>query len=108
MGGPSRYWGRIWVCGGSAGLAAGRQERRPCARAIALYAESIPLFQSVGVAWNVAYMLDGLAGIACAWGQGERAVRLYGAATALRDAVGGHTFPDRLATRDRDITALRR
>ncbi len=83
------------------------QERGDYRRAIALYAESIPLFQSVGVAWNVAYMLGGLAGIARAWGQRERAVRLYGAAATLRAAVGGPTYPDRLAARDRDISALR-
>jgi predicted ATPase/transcriptional regulator with XRE-family HTH domain len=83
------------------------QELGDYGRAIALYAEGIPLFQSVGVLWPVAYMLDGLAGIARAWEQRERAVRLYGAAAALHDALGGAPITDRLAARDRDVSALR-
>jgi hypothetical protein len=38
--------------------------------------------------WSVAWGLDRLAGLAMEQGQAKRAARLFGAATALREATG--------------------
>jgi hypothetical protein len=55
---------------------------------------------------RIAACLEGLAGVAVAMGQVERAVRLFGAAEVIRE-VGGVPLPsvDR-ATYDRDTAAI--
>jgi tetratricopeptide (TPR) repeat protein len=57
-------------------------------RAGPLFAESLRLFQELGEPDGVAECLEGLAGVAAAEGRLTRAVRLYGAAEALRESIG--------------------
>jgi hypothetical protein len=57
-------------------------------RAAALYAESIGCGRAIGARALVAEGLEGLAWMADAGGQAQRAARLGGAAQALREALG--------------------
>jgi hypothetical protein len=51
------------------------------------YAESLALFRELGDKSGIVYPLEGFAGLAAAEGDPQRAVRLYGAAEALRQAI---------------------
>jgi predicted ATPase/class 3 adenylate cyclase len=57
-------------------------------RARAVWAESLPLFGEMGDRGRVAEGLQGVAAVSGAQGQRRRAVRLLGAAEALREAIG--------------------
>jgi predicted ATPase/DNA-binding CsgD family transcriptional regulator len=52
------------------------------------FAESLVICREIGHRRRLAYALEGLAGVAAARGTWERALRLAGAATALREAIG--------------------
>jgi len=58
------------------------------ARATELLTESLTLYIELGVRWGVAYALEGLATVAAAGRASTRAAHLFGAATALRAALG--------------------
>ena len=75
------------------------------ARAMALLTEAQRPYRDISVLWGMVGCLDVLAFLTHAYGQLERAVRLSGAAAALREAVGlscvptngllfGHTLAD--------------
>ena len=58
------------------------------AHATAMFAESLSLLEHSGDAWNrLPFAMQGLASVAAATGQPERALRLFGAAAAARDGV---------------------
>jgi predicted ATPase/DNA-binding SARP family transcriptional activator len=63
-----------------------------------LYADGLTIWWELDARQGVAYALEGFAGVAVAEGQLERAVRLAGAAAALRQALGSPLAP---ADRDR-------
>jgi predicted ATPase len=65
------------------------QGRNDYARALSFWKESLILHRELGNAPRTVDCLEGLAGLAGQAGQPERAARLFGAATALRAAVGG-------------------
>ena len=52
------------------------------------YEEALAMFRKLGNKAGIAYSLEGFAGLAGAQGQSERAVRLRGAAEALRETIG--------------------
>ena len=52
------------------------------------YRDSLFLKYQNGDEWAIAYTLDGCAAIATTRGQGEKAVRLFGAADAIRKRLG--------------------
>jgi DNA-binding CsgD family transcriptional regulator len=80
-------------------------ERGDLARAAALQAESLDLWQRIGTREGVADALAGLATIA-ATSQPEQAARLLGASTALADSVGyTFGFPER-AVNERAVAGL--
>jgi predicted ATPase/class 3 adenylate cyclase len=58
-----------------------------------LYEESLTIFWELGERWMLAYVLDDLGGLAARQGQPERALRLAGAAAALREATGASLSP---------------
>jgi predicted ATPase/DNA-binding SARP family transcriptional activator len=58
-------------------------------RAVELYRRSVDRIRSGGVTWGLIDCLDGLAKVAVAAGQPERAARLFGAVEALRGHSGG-------------------
>jgi non-specific serine/threonine protein kinase len=62
-------------------------------RATALLRESLTLHREIGGKEGIAYCMEGLAGVAEARRQSERAARLFGAAEALREAIGWPLSP---------------
>jgi tetratricopeptide (TPR) repeat protein len=68
-------------------------------RATALHQQALKLKWALGERCQIAITLEDLASIAGAAGQGERAARLLGAATALRERIGApQPVPERVAT----------
>ena len=76
------------------------------ARAAALCRESLELQLEAGDSWAIGRYLPVLAGVAFAQGQPERAVRLFGAAAALRERLGALLPPIVRSGHDRTIAAL--
>jgi tetratricopeptide (TPR) repeat protein len=56
--------------------------------AYSLYHESLIIAQELGIAWDIAYLLEDMGGLAALQGEAQRALRLVGAASALREASG--------------------
>lgn len=52
------------------------------------YQESLALFREIGDKRGVSFCLEGMAEVACTEREYERAARLFGAAVALREAIG--------------------
>jgi DNA-binding CsgD family transcriptional regulator len=77
------------------------------AEAQARFAESLTRFQDLGEVMPIADSLEGLAALAAARGEHERALRLVGAATAVRERVGAPLHPIRRTRRDRWLDPLR-
>jgi DNA-binding CsgD family transcriptional regulator len=66
--------------------------------AAARFASSLPMWQQMGNRENQAEWLAGVATLAAARAEPEQAARLFGAAEALRDALGhAFTLPERAA-----------
>ena len=92
---PSAAWGR-W-----------RTRRATTGRATALYEESLALRRELGNKHGLAECLEGLAGVAVAQRQLERAARLLGAAETLREATGAPLSPRERVRYDRDVSTVR-
>jgi hypothetical protein len=73
----------------------------------ALIAESLAIFWELGHRFGIAQNLEGLAAVAVAQGQPERAARLIGAAEALREVIGAPLPPADRAEHDRSVAAGR-
>ena len=71
------------------------------------YEESLTIQREVGNKRGIAYSLEGLAWVACAEGQAKRAARLFGAAEALREAIGAPLHPVERDVYDRAVAAAR-
>jgi tetratricopeptide (TPR) repeat protein len=69
------------------------------------YHESLALYSFVGNRWGVAKGLEGVAGVVSAQGQAHNAVRLLGAAAALRDLIGAPILPIDRPAYDRTVAA---
>jgi predicted ATPase/transcriptional regulator with XRE-family HTH domain len=76
-----------------------------------LLKESLPLFRELGDRWGIAYSLGGVATVISVQGQPPetlaRAVRLFGAAAALRATISASVPPNERADYDRTVTAVR-
>jgi hypothetical protein len=77
------------------------------AKAITNYVESLTLRAELGDKEGIAYCLEGLAEVAGARGQPKRAARLWGAAAALREAIGAPIPPAERPHYDRNMAAAR-
>jgi predicted ATPase/transcriptional regulator with XRE-family HTH domain len=75
--------------------------------AVAYYKESLMLSRRLGLKAETVQALDGLAAVACDAGQTDSAVRLAGAADALRELIGAVVPPVERAARQRNLAALR-
>ena len=75
--------------------------------ALALYRETLPDWQKIGHRGAVAHQLECFAFIAKAQEQGERAVKLMGAAEALRAASSSPRTPQEGLEYDRELAGLR-
>ena len=76
-------------------------------RALALYKEGLELVRTVREGNRIAEGLEGVANVAFARGQPVRAARLFGAAVALRDAIGIPVPPAERTAYERRISAVR-
>src|SRR5205807_9482260 len=73
----------------------------------ALLDESLALFRELGHKLEIARDVEGLAAVAVAQAQCERAARLFGAAEGLREAMGAPLPPADRAEHDRSVAAVR-
>jgi predicted ATPase/class 3 adenylate cyclase len=76
-------------------------------KALALYRETLPDWQKIGHRGAVAHQLECFAFIAKAQEQGERAVKLMGAAEALREASSSPQTPQERIEYDKELAGLR-
>jgi predicted ATPase/transposase/DNA-binding XRE family transcriptional regulator len=76
------------------------------AQAVALFQQSLALFREMGDNKGIARCLEGLASVAGAVGQPERAARLWGAAEVLWQPLGWRSPAERAAY-DRSVVAAR-
>jgi predicted ATPase/class 3 adenylate cyclase len=76
-------------------------------QAMTFYAESLALRRELGDRPETARTLEGVAGVAMAHERPERAARLFGAADALREAVGVPAPPSRRARNERALRTVR-
>jgi predicted ATPase/DNA-binding NarL/FixJ family response regulator len=74
----------------------------------ALHRESLTIRRDLGLRPGVAHALEGLAGLAATRGQPERALRLAGAADALREATGARRPPVERVVLQEDVLQARR
>jgi len=89
-----------------AAIATARHRSGDTQTATVLYRESLKMIHEVGNLPLTAAGLDGLAGLASSQGLHERAVRLSGAAAALKERIGG-SQPMRGLWEEADIAAAR-
>ena len=89
------------------GLGEVRYHQGDYGRAAANLRECLVRYRDVGFKLNAADSLDLLAQIACARGRAEGAVRLFGAAAAMREAVGATRSPNKRAESDLAASAAR-
>ena len=73
-----------------------------------LFAESLIISRQLGRKWDVAGVLEELARSAARQGAWERALRLAGAATALRERIGAPLAPTEKVRFDADLEPARR
>jgi predicted ATPase/DNA-binding SARP family transcriptional activator len=69
--------------------------------------ESLAIFRELGNKEGIVKDLEGLAAVAVAQGAAERAARLFGAAAALREAIGAPLPPDERADYERQEAPVR-
>jgi non-specific serine/threonine protein kinase len=103
-----RRQGHTWgVATVLANLAEIARDRGDVARAAGLYRESLELCWDQRDQWGLVEALVGLADIAGARGQAEAAVRLFGAADAVGEAIGLSLQPYVRARHDRALGAAK-
>jgi predicted ATPase/tetratricopeptide (TPR) repeat protein/tRNA A-37 threonylcarbamoyl transferase component Bud32 len=73
----------------------------------ALFSESLRISRALGRKWDVAGVLEELARLAARQGRWERALRLAGAATALRQRIGAPLAPTEKVKLDADLDPAR-
>ena len=95
------------VTGHQTAMAHVARQRGSYREALALYRETLPDWQKMGHRGAVAHQLECLAFIARAQEQGERAVRLLGAAEALRQASNSARTPKERIEYDQEVAGLR-
>jgi tetratricopeptide (TPR) repeat protein len=72
-----------------------------------LYQQSVVTFQTINDKFSIALNLEKFAHLAYAQNHLERAIRLFGAAEALREIIGSPIAPSDRPNYDRTISALR-
>jgi non-specific serine/threonine protein kinase len=101
---PGQTWGLSAILRWRGDLARARGD---LAGALAHYRESLALAGDSGHRLWQADALEGVAAVAAAWGQPERAARLHGAAAAVREQMGEAVPPWVRPARERDLAAAR-
>lgn len=90
-------WGQGWLA----------YDEGDWAQAAIRFRESLDIAREVGDKRSVINALNGLAGVAAATAQAQRAARLFGAGEALLESIGGVLYPSDRIDYDRDVTAAR-
>ena len=93
------------VTGHQSGMAHVARQMGNYQEALALYRETLPDWQKIGHRGAVAHQLECMAFIAKAQERGERAVKLMGAAEALRAASSSLRTPQEQIEYERDWRA---
>ena len=83
------------------------REQKDYPRAEALYRESRRIFQGLEHKRGVARLLEAFASLAAAQSDGEGALRLAGAAAALRQSIGAPAAPAEQAKLERNLARAR-
>ena len=97
-----------WMVGVSlVSLGTVRRQQGDLALAAAHYREGLALTRETNNRWGIALALEGWAGLAGVLGQPARAARLFGAAAALREAVGTPVPPAERPMHERAVEAAR-
>ena len=78
-----------------------------CKQGAELFEESLTLFHELGDTEGIAWCVEGLAAVAVALPDPRRAARLWGAAEALRAALGVTLWPADRAEHERNVAAAR-
>jgi|HubBroStandDraft_6_1064221.scaffolds.fasta_scaffold20786_2 predicted ATPase/serine/threonine protein kinase len=97
-------WG---IAGSLADLGNLAREQRDYATADSLYRESLGLFRELEHKRGIARLLESFAGSAAAKSEPERALRLAGAATALRQSIGAPLTADEQSKLERGLESAR-
>jgi predicted ATPase len=98
-----------WGIGGSlADLGNLAREQQDYATADSLYRESLRIFRKLEHKRGIARLLESLACSAAAQAEGEKALRLAGAAAALRQKIGAPLVPTEQAKLERSLDEARR
>jgi non-specific serine/threonine protein kinase len=84
-----------------------RLEQGDAAGTSGLICESLALRREIGDAWGIAGCVEGLGWARALQGAPERAASLFGAAEALREAVGMSRLPGLRANYERAVAAVR-
>ena len=84
-----------------------RRARRDVQGAAASYDESLSMSAELGDRWLLAACLERLAALGGETGEAERGARLFGAADALRAAIGAVMPADWVRIYERDLTAAK-
>jgi predicted ATPase/DNA-binding CsgD family transcriptional regulator len=98
---------REWIASSLHNLAATAMNQGDYTTARGLYLESLTLAADLGRLLGVAYHLEGLATITAAEGQADRALRIFGAAEALRVSLGAPLPSSDAAEQERTIAGIR-
>ena len=72
-----------------------------------LYHQSLEINRQLGDGWAIAYLLEDIAGLAALTGLPERALKLAGAASALRQKTGASLSPNERDKLDKALQATR-
>ena len=98
---------QLSVTGHQTAMAHVARQRGNFPEALSLYRETLPDWQKMGHRGAVAHQLECMAFIARAQEQGERAVRLLGAAEALRETSSSPRTPQEQIEYDQEVASLR-
>jgi ATP/maltotriose-dependent transcriptional regulator MalT len=98
-------WGISWVLSILARVEACQDDHTA---ALTLYQESLTIARRIGSKLNIVVCLEGMASVIATHGEPLRAARLWGAAEALREAMGAPIWPVERASYELSVAAARR
>jgi predicted ATPase/DNA-binding SARP family transcriptional activator len=99
---------KMYICVSLENLGLVAYARRDFVTARTLRGESLRLSRELGDQAGIAYSLESLGHLAAATQQSERAARLYGAAEALREAIGAPLSAEESQKVEAEAAALRK
>jgi predicted ATPase/DNA-binding CsgD family transcriptional regulator len=98
-------WGISWVLSILAKVEACQGNH---SAALTTYQESLTIARKIGSKLNIAVCLEGMASVIATHGEPLRAARFWGAAEALREAMGAPIWPVERASYELSVAAARR